>query len=154
MPVITSSGRTGVASRFSMVPRSRSRVMARPVIITMVIVRITPIRPGMMLYWVRPSGLYRRCTCTSNGALPPASGASEPFRSWVPTLNGSCGSAAIAWPVAEGSVASASTSSAGRSPRSSLRVKSGGMLSTNCTSPFISASRPAASSGSVATTLK
>ena len=57
MPSITSSGRTGVASRFSMVPRSRSRVMASEVIITMVMVRITPIRPGTMLYCVTPSGL-------------------------------------------------------------------------------------------------
>ena len=33
----------------STVPRSRSRVIARPVSITMVMVRITPIRPGTML---------------------------------------------------------------------------------------------------------
>ncbi len=46
---MTSSGETGVAKRFSMVPRSRSRVMASAVIITIVMVRITPIRPGTML---------------------------------------------------------------------------------------------------------
>ena len=40
----------------------------------------------------------------------------------------------------------------GRSPRSSLREKSVGMLTTNCTSPRSSASRPAASSGRVRTT--
>ncbi|MNL25684.1 hypothetical protein D3C87_1471720 [compost metagenome] len=57
LPEMTSSGCTGVASRFSIVPRSRSRVIARPVIITIVMVRITPIRPGTMLYWVMPSGL-------------------------------------------------------------------------------------------------
>jgi hypothetical protein len=33
-----------MASRFSIVPRSRSRVIARPVIITIVIARITPIK--------------------------------------------------------------------------------------------------------------
>ncbi len=57
LPVITSSGRSGIASRFSIVPRSRSRVMARPVIITSVIVRITPMSPGTMLYCVSDSGL-------------------------------------------------------------------------------------------------
>ena len=31
LPVMTSSGRSGMASMFSMVPRSRSRVMASPV---------------------------------------------------------------------------------------------------------------------------
>ena len=57
MPVITSSAVAGVASRFSIVPRSRSRVIARPVIMTIVIVRITPINPGTMLYCVTASGL-------------------------------------------------------------------------------------------------
>ncbi len=57
MPSITSNGRTGMASRFSIVPRSRSRVTAIAVIITMVMVRIVPIRPGTMLYSVAPSGL-------------------------------------------------------------------------------------------------
>ena len=51
------SGESGIASRFSIVPRSRSRVIARPVIITIVIVRITPINPGTMLYCVSDSGL-------------------------------------------------------------------------------------------------
>jgi hypothetical protein len=46
-----------MASRFSIVPRSISRVSAIAVIITMVICRMTPIRPGTMLYWVMPSGL-------------------------------------------------------------------------------------------------
>jgi len=31
--------------------------MARPVIITIVIVNITPMRPGTMLYWLMFSGL-------------------------------------------------------------------------------------------------
>ena len=44
-------------SRFSMVPRSRSRVIARPVIMIIVSVRTTPIRPGTMLYCVMASGL-------------------------------------------------------------------------------------------------
>jgi hypothetical protein len=39
------------------VPRSRSRVIASPVIITSVIVSTTPIRPGTMLYCVFASGL-------------------------------------------------------------------------------------------------
>ena len=42
-------GRAGVASRFSKVPRSRSRVIASPVISTIVIVRMVPSRPGTML---------------------------------------------------------------------------------------------------------
>jgi len=57
LPVITSSGCAGIASRFSIVPRSRSRVIASPVIITIVIVRMTPISPGTMLCWAMPSGL-------------------------------------------------------------------------------------------------
>ena len=44
-----SRGLIGEDNRFSMVPRSRSLVMARPVIITVVMVRITPIRPGTIL---------------------------------------------------------------------------------------------------------
>ena len=35
-PIITSLGRVGMESRFSIVPRSRSRVIARPVIMTIV----------------------------------------------------------------------------------------------------------------------
>ena len=49
LPIITSSGVTGMASRFSMVPRSRSRVTASAVMITMVMVRMVPTRPGTML---------------------------------------------------------------------------------------------------------
>jgi hypothetical protein len=49
LPIMISSGLTGIASRFSKVPRSRSRAMARPVIMISVIVRITPISPGTML---------------------------------------------------------------------------------------------------------
>ena len=49
LPSITSSGRAGVASRFSIVPRSRSRVIAIAVIITIVIVRMTPMSPGTTL---------------------------------------------------------------------------------------------------------
>jgi hypothetical protein len=57
LPSITSIGPTGMASRFSMVPRSYSRVTARAVIITMVMVRMMPSRPGTMLKRVMPSGL-------------------------------------------------------------------------------------------------
>ena len=55
--MMTSPGCTGVESRFSIVPRSRSRVMASPVMMIIVIVSITPIRPGTMLYCVMFSGL-------------------------------------------------------------------------------------------------
>ena len=121
---------------------------------TMVIVRITPIRPGTMLYWVIDSGLYRRWICTSNGGGDAFSDASGPTRSLRATEATSCVAAAIAGPVAVGSAASASISSAGRSPRSSRRVKSAGMLTTNWTSPRASATRPLSSSGSSATTSK
>ena len=46
-----------MASRFSMVPRSRSRVMARPVIKTMVSVSTIPVSPGTTKYCVMLSGL-------------------------------------------------------------------------------------------------
>ena len=46
---MTSNGRVGMESKFSMVPRSCSRVMANPVIMTMVMVKTTPINPGTML---------------------------------------------------------------------------------------------------------
>jgi hypothetical protein len=49
LPAITSIGLTGMARRFSIVPRSRSRVTASAVIITMVMVRMTPSNPGTML---------------------------------------------------------------------------------------------------------
>ena len=54
---MTSEPVAGMASRFSIVPRSVSRVSAIEVIITMVIWRITPSRPGTMLYCEMPSGL-------------------------------------------------------------------------------------------------
>ncbi len=57
LPASTSTGRVGMESRFSIVPRSRSRVIASAVIMTMVIVRTTPSRPGTMLYCVTASGL-------------------------------------------------------------------------------------------------
>ena len=55
--MITSPGCAGVESRFSIVPRSRSRVMASAVMMIIVIVSITPMRPGTMLYCVMFSGL-------------------------------------------------------------------------------------------------
>ena len=57
MPIMISSGLDGIASRFSIVPRSVSRVSAIEVIITMVICRMTPSNPGTMLYCEMPSGL-------------------------------------------------------------------------------------------------
>ncbi|CAB3764308.1 hypothetical protein LMG29542_04841 [Paraburkholderia humisilvae] len=150
-PAITSSGSTGVASRFSIVPRSRSRVIARPVIITIVSVRIVPIRPGTTLYCVMPSGLYNLWICTSKAAGVPFRCASGPVMSLSATACAMPGSAASGACVAVGSVASASTSSAGRSPRNSRREKSTGIDTTNVTSPRASARRPASSSGRVST---
>jgi hypothetical protein len=49
LPIITSSGCTGVASRLSIVPRSCSRVTPIAVIITRVMVSTTPSRPGTTL---------------------------------------------------------------------------------------------------------
>ncbi len=57
LPSSTSNGRVGIESRFSIVPRSRSRVIASAVIMTMVMVSTTPISPGTMLYCVMASGL-------------------------------------------------------------------------------------------------
>ena len=56
-PSITSTGRTGVASRFSIVPDSRSRVIASVVITSVETVRISPISPGTMFSAVSCSGL-------------------------------------------------------------------------------------------------
>ena len=97
-------------------PRSRSRVMAKPVIMTMVIVSTTPISPGTMLYWVMASGLYVRMDAQVDGAVacPPdrpadlSNHVAAPCR-WSPR------SEPIALLVAAGSVASASTAApAGR----------------------------------------
>ena len=49
LPIITSNGVAGVASRLSIVPRSTSRVTAMAVIITSVIERMIASRPGTML---------------------------------------------------------------------------------------------------------
>ena len=119
-------------------PRSRSRVIARPVIITIVMVRITPIRPGTMLYCVIALGVVERVHAHLEWRRRRrASGASGPLRSFARDRRRELAHRRDrACPVAAGSVASASISSAGRSPRSSLREKSAGMLSTNCTSPL------------------
>ena len=78
-----------MASRFSIVPRSRSRVMASAVIITIVMVSTTPIRPGTMLYCVIASGLYLACTRISTGSGVPAKGASGPLRSLARAVSSS-----------------------------------------------------------------
>ncbi len=57
LPIMISTGLMGMASRFSMVPRSISRVTASAVYIIMVMVSTTPSRPGTILSWVTPSGL-------------------------------------------------------------------------------------------------
>ena len=90
LPVITSSGSTGVASRFSIVPRSRSRVIASPVIMTIVMVRITPMRPGTTLYCVIALGVVepvdlhverRRAAARARPAGPPGPSATQTARS-------------------------------------------------------------------------
>ena len=57
LPSATSIGRTGMASRFSIVPVSRSRVIATEVSTRVEIVRITAISPGTILSAVTCSGL-------------------------------------------------------------------------------------------------
>ena len=52
-----SSGVIGIDSRLSMVPRSTSRVTDSAVKISMVKVRMVPIRPGTMLSCVDAAGL-------------------------------------------------------------------------------------------------
>ena len=52
-----STGVIGMASRFSMVPRSISRVTESAVKISMVMVRMVPTSPGTMLSWFWPAGL-------------------------------------------------------------------------------------------------
>ena len=98
-----------------------------------------------MLYWVTASGLYRARTCISNAPGAATRRASGPVRSWASADCDSWPSAATALPVAVGSVASASTSTAGRSPRTSEREKPAGMVTTNCARPVASA-RSASSS--------
>ena len=62
-----------------MVPRSLSRVMASPVMMTSVMVSTTPMRPGTMLYCVMTSGLYMAWTRRSKGPLVPATKAGGPL---------------------------------------------------------------------------
>ena len=56
-PITSSKGRTGETMSCSRVPRSRSRASAIAVSMTIVIVRMTPMRPGTMYTAVRWSGL-------------------------------------------------------------------------------------------------
>ena len=55
-----SSGVIGIASRLSIVPRSTSRVTESAVKISIVMVRIVPIRPGTMLSWLDPGRVVAR----------------------------------------------------------------------------------------------
>ena len=57
LPIINSHGDTGVAISISRLPRSRSRTSAIAVNSTIVIVRITPMRPGTVLIGARRCGL-------------------------------------------------------------------------------------------------
>ena len=97
-----------------MVPRSISRVTDSAVKISMVMVRMVPSRPGTMLRLVdgRPDCSAR--ACGSRTAARRGLGNAAVVRSAVCTM---LSSAPSAEPAATGSVASAATSSAGRSPR-------------------------------------
>ena len=132
-----------------MVPRSVSRVTASEVISTMVMVRITPSRPGTMLYAVMPSGLNRRWMTTSKGGTGTRSGRS--CRSAEPA---SCDSAATALEVAAGSVASASMRSCGRAPFRRSAEKPSGMVTTKAPSPSATRRSAARSPSTLATMLK
>ncbi len=57
LPIVSSAGETGVAMRNSRLPRSRSRTIAIAVNSTIVIVRMTPMRPGTVFTGARRSGL-------------------------------------------------------------------------------------------------
>ena len=52
-----STGVIGIDRRFSIVPRSISRVTESAVKISIVMVRMVPTSPGTMLSWVNPAGL-------------------------------------------------------------------------------------------------
>ena len=145
LPIRTSTGRVGMESRFSMVPRSRSRVIARPVIMTIVIVRTTPIRPGHDVVLRDRFGVVERVDAQIDGPSVPARKASGPLRSFCSAVLSRVRKEPRALPVAAGSVASASTRRVGRSPRRRSRVKFSGMLMTNWTSPRASTSRASAS---------
>ena len=117
-------------SRFSIVPRSRSRVMARPVIMTIVIVSIDAHQAGHdVVLRDRLPGCRARGPADRSGRRCALSDASGPLRSFCKRCDrAACSSEPSALPVAAGSVASASTSIAGRSPRSRSRLKFCGML--------------------------
>ena len=57
LPSMISNGVIGIDSRFSIVPRSISRVTESAVKISMVIVNIVPTNPGTILSWVSAAGL-------------------------------------------------------------------------------------------------
>ena len=57
LPSMTSTGLIGIDSSASMVPRSTSRVTDSAVKISMVRVRIVPVRPGTMFSCEAPDGL-------------------------------------------------------------------------------------------------
>ena len=144
LAIITSSGRTGMASRFSIVPRSRSLVID-----SVVMNRVDnsqhdadqprhDIEHGQLLgivAGVNDELERRRLRLALRGSAAGRvcrSAPSEP-------------SAAVALPIAVGSVASASTRTDGDSPRSTARSKSGGISMTNRSSP---SARPASASAS------
>src|SRR5215831_20918735 len=107
LAIMTSMGLTGIASRFSIVPRSRSRVIDRVVMINVENVRTMQTSPGTMLRTVSCSGLYRACTTNWNGGFA-GSDCNFGGRSRL-SVAVRDPSAAVALLMAEGSVASAST---------------------------------------------
>lgn len=134
-----STGVTGEASRFSMLPRSRSRVRAMLVSMQVMRARMTPMSPGTMLRRVRPSGLYILWAVMEKDWDTGAREESGPFMSRFSTDSTMPCTAPMAPVVAVGSVASASMSIAGFSPRRRRRVKSVGILMTKETSPLLRA---------------
>ena len=65
MPRKTSAGRSGITASCSSVPACRSLTTPRLVITVPTNTRMTPASPGIMMYEVFSSGLYRMCVVTS-----------------------------------------------------------------------------------------
>ncbi len=116
---MTSTGVIGIASRFSIVPRSISRVTDSAVKISMVMVRMVPTRPGTM-FMLDDAGRVVARVAADLERRRRAFGTPRSCSSAVLTI---WPSADIAEPDATGSVASAATRMAGRSPRRTARSK-------------------------------
>ena len=98
LPIITSSGVTGIASRFSIVPRSRSRVTASEVMITMVRVRMVPTRPGHDVVAGEPFRVVAAVDAQVEGGLALGELAQRPLQVMLerPDLQGAQGAQRVA----------------------------------------------------------